>query len=185
MTTLGRLRVSWTGFTGAPGLSTFYAEDTGSGFCAAVLNFFTQIRGVLPNVVTITVPSEGDLINDASGALVGAWSDTGGGTTTGNGGTTYAGPVGAVVHWNTGAIINSRRLRGSTFIVPVASGFDDTDGTVSSGGLSTLRTQASNLVGAVATLRAWHRPGNTSGSSALITSASVPDKMVVLRSRRD
>jgi hypothetical protein len=57
----------------------------------------------------------------------------------------------------------------------------ETDGTIASVTLTTLRTAANTLV---SSLGMFHVRTPSTGGSAPITSADVPDKVVVLRSRR-
>jgi hypothetical protein len=91
--------------------------------------------------------------------------------------------------WNTGAIVNGRRVRGRTFLGPLDNSCLQNDGTLSSSSI----THANALgaawtdAGLTTTLSCvWHRPvGGTGGSNHEIISATVRDKFAVLRSRRD
>lgn len=186
MADIERIRVNWTGFTGAPGLTTLYCDDAIT-LLPAVRTFFNSIISVIPNVVTISFEPFGERFEDTTGALNGTWST---GTTPtpvlGGATATYAAPSGYVVNWLTSLVLNNRFLRGKTFIVPgiVAVG----DGTPTSTALTTLQNAANTLVAATGGLKIWHRPsapGASDGASALVTAAQVPDKFVVLRSRRD
>jgi hypothetical protein len=85
-------------------------------------------------------------------------------------------------------IINGRRLRGRTFLVPLGSTFYTTDGTP-------IETARTNIAAAAAVLIAntggpplgvWRRPSPSGvGVLGVATTASVPDKAAVLKSRRD
>lgn len=190
MAVLNRIRVSWTGFPGAPGLSTFYnVSGTAPVPVAAIRQFFQDLNAFLRSNTTITVHADGDDIDDADGTLSGSWAHTPApAAVTGSASTgVYAAPAGAVVNWVTGGIVNGRRLRGKTFIVPLATGAFDSDGSLGAF-RTTLLTAANTLLTSAPGLAVWHRPsapGAVDGSSALITSASVPDLVAVLRSRRD
>jgi hypothetical protein len=195
---LHRVRVGWTGFPGAPGVSTFYFLD-GSSALGGLHAFFSDLLFALPTDVNVQVENTGDAILAATGALVGSWAGTAQTVLTGTQAGAYAAPVGAVVDWFTGAILDSHRVRGRTFLVPLAGNTYQDDGSIFDstrialqGAAESFRSgQASNFV-------IWHRPFAGSpavgtrparpahdGDYAAVTSAVVPDKACVLRSRRD
>lgn len=186
MANIDKLVVTWSGFQGGPGYSIFYATPL-NDVQADIVTFFNGIKGLLPNDVTISVPGNGDTLNDATGALAGSWSGGTPATIIGENPGSYAGPAGMCVTWNTNAIVGRRRLRGRTFIVPAAGGCFDVDGTLTPANRSTLETAATGLVGgAGGNLLVWHRPVLGSGGVAHpVVSAVVADKVAVLRSRRD
>lgn len=186
---LDRLEVHWSGFAGAPGVSTFYATP-GGDVREKVVNFFDGIKGVFPSVVKWTIPTVGDTIDEASGLVEDAWTVTGGddiisGTISG---AAFSSPAGAVVHWKTGGIVAGRHVRGRTFLVPIGAGQFDIDGTLAPSCVSTLQNQATLLVvDSAEHLMVWHRPphGASSGGSAhKVIAATVPDRAAVLTSRR-
>jgi hypothetical protein len=137
--------------------------------------------------VTISFDPFGDIIDDSTGALTGSWTaGSTPATVTGSSGSVYIAPSGLVVNWQTGTIVAGRRLRGKTFLVPGPNG--SADGTPTTANLSTLTTAATTLIASTGGLRVFHRPnpvGSSTGVSALATAAQVPDKFVILRSRRD
>lgn len=187
MTNLARVRVEWSGtpVTG-PGLSTFYFDSAGEGWVADLVTFFTAVRAFVPTGAAMTVPSSGDLIDDASGELVGAWSEPGGALVAGNGNGTWPQGVGARVVWATDGIRNGRRVKGSTFIVPiVSSSFEGASG-LTAGAQSGLGNAANALVTAQAgTMRIWSRPlPGQAGTSSVVIDGDVPDKVSWLRTRR-
>ena len=180
-----RIQVSWQNWPGAPGVSTFYGDAT-LGMLDGISSFFDAIKGLLPLNLTITVPSTGDDVDPQTGEVVGSWSQAP--TTpvrTGSNVAVYAGSTGAVVHWRTGGVVGGRRVRGRTFLVPLVGAYDS-GGSLSSGAISTLQTAANGLVStAGSAFSVWHRPTQfVAGSTHQVTSASVPDLAVVLRSRR-
>ena len=73
MTAMQRQRVVWTGFKGAPGLTTFYFNDAAASQ-GAVHNFWSAMAVLLPSVVTISIEPGGDVIEDTTGALTGVWA---------------------------------------------------------------------------------------------------------------
>lgn len=180
-----RLRVTWAGLGGLPGLSTFY-YGVASPNVSDCVTFFTAIKGLFPAGVTWDIPSSGDEIDDATGTLTGVWAGSGGGTVTSSGAaTSYAAGVGARVQWNTLVITGGRRVRGATFLAPLLGTGYDSSGTLESTGLTTMRNAATAYAASGVAKGIWHRPVSGSGGLyAAINSATVPDRVTSLRSRR-
>src|SRR5674476_946106 len=120
------------------------------------------------------------------------------GPATRTGGDNYAAPVGMCVDWNTGVVMDLHRLRGRTFVVPCSGAQFDVDGSPLSTAVSGLQSAGDALIAADGNLMVWHRPRAAkaadgsrpavtarAGGYANVTTAHVPDKAVVLRSRRD
>lgn len=193
--TLYRHRVNWTGLPGMPALSTFYtATAPTDADTVAIRDFFVAVGDRIASGVTIQVENSGATIDEATGALTGGWGPTTAVlpvTTTG--GVNYAAPAGAVVQWVTAGVVHNRIVKGATFLVPLSSTVYDTAGTIGTGGLDDIRAAAAAFVVAMGTdLRVWSRPFTgsptvpaRSGSQHAVVSSLVPDKTVVLRSRRD
>ena len=176
-------RIAWSGFIGAPGVSTFYSLSAGSASQTAVRAFYNSIASALPSVVTVTFPSGGRIIDTDSHEAVGTWVDPSPPLpVTGTGGTGYAAPTGAVVNWLTGVFNAGRELRGKTFLVPLTNAAFDIQGNIASATLTQLRSAATTLVGAWTDMRIYSR---STGSIGAVTTATVPDFAAVLRSRRD
>jgi hypothetical protein len=168
-----------------PGVSTFYLDDTDTAV-TAFTTFFTSIKSMFPPGITWTIPSEVDTMNATTGVLTGADTLTGGGTVTSSGtDTRFAAGVGARVVWNTTSVVNGRRVRGSTFLVPLENYCYASDGTLDATNMSTLQSAATALAGSGIPL-IWHRPtgGLANGSTHAVTSGTVPDKVSTLRTRR-
>lgn len=187
---LDRVRVSWEGpALVGPGVSTFYATaGNGAALSSALKTFFDAIKGYFPSSkVTWSFPNTGEVIDSATGQATGAWSGGTFQTVAASGaGTSWANGVGARVRWNTGVYHNGRRVRGSTFLVPLQSGVYDTDGTLVGSAVTAMQTAAAALVTAVPTMGIHTRPhpGAADGGFATVASAEVPDKVSWLRSRR-
>lgn len=195
MAGLNRVSVSWQNWPGAPGVSQFYLDSVAQQTSIdAIRAFFNAFSTYLPQGLTITVPSSGDIVEEQNGQLAGTWSV---GSTpvvvTGSSGQAYAGQSGAVVHWLTLGTANRRRIRGRTFLVPLGSNAFDTTGSIATIALTAFQNAASALVGSMAgNMVVWHRPkiqkGTgiviTPGSSSDVTSSRVPDLAISLRSRR-
>jgi hypothetical protein len=154
---------------------------------AAIKSALTASAALFPSGMNITVPNSGDTIDDADGELTGVWTSSGGGTVGGTTvGVTVLG-VGACITWHTGAIVDGRRLRGRTFLVPLAATVWEANGTFSAGALASLKVLSDALM-ATGGLGVWHRPttpGGIDGTSSSVLSNTITDKPAILTSRRD
>lgn len=182
-----RMRIPWTGpaVTG-PSVTTLYADPTVTGFSAAVVDFFTTLAPLLPVGVSITVPGEGDQLDVATGELSGVWSDGGGGTVVGGFSQFWAQGVGARIVWNTAGISGGRRVRGSTFIVPLTVNSYDGAGGLMAGTVTTLTSAADGFIlGMGGAFVVYSRPKPTeAGALWPVSSRTIPDAVSWLRSRR-
>lgn len=170
-----------------PGLTTFYfANGSPTNAPSVVANFFTMIKSEVPQGVTWTVPDGGDLIEESSGQLTGTWTGDSGGLVTSNGVGSYAQGVGARISWMTDAIRGGRRVRGTTFVVPLRAGAYDPQGTIASATITTLDTAANALLSnADWNLLIWSRPrASLNGQGVPVARVEVPDKVSWLRSRK-
>lgn len=189
-----RVTAQWTGFNGAPGYSVFHymgggglisdaqqvADRTGASLAL--------LKPLLPATVRIAVESEVAVLDEDTGVLSDFRGITPPGAVQGSSPNGYAGPAGAVVNWRTDDVRAGRRIRGRTFLVPLISSSFDAGGTLTDSTITTIRSFADSMVGGDfdSELVVWSRPINGSGGvAATVTSASVPDKAAVLRSRRD
>jgi len=184
---IGRLRLAWTGFTGAPGVSTFYAMSPYNAR-AAVWTFADAIKSLLPPDVTLNVEESGDILDPVTGIPSSTWSNPT--SMAGVVGTAsaapYAAPAGACINWLTGTVVGRHRLRGKTYIVPLAQSAYENDGTLSSTAFSLLTSAANALAADASETVIWHRPtGGSGGVIGSVLGAVVTDKAAVLRSRRD
>jgi len=183
--TLRRINVAWVGATGLPGVSVFYAPsavDAG----ADLFTFFTAIKGLIPAVVTITVPTSGDTVDENTGVISSGWSSGTGGAIACTGGGNYWSGVGAYINWATNTVVGRRRLKGRTFIAPLTINQSDSNGTLLAAAVTTLQG-AANTLAASGHISIWHRNtsvGATDGVAATVASALVPDQVTSLRTRR-
>ena len=192
---LFRVKARWTGFSGAPGYNVFHfdAATEGAGpsaqACADELRtFYTAIVGRMPSGVSVNIESAVELIDESNGRLVDFEQITPGSPITGSLSGGYSSATGACVNWLTDGVRNGRRLRGRTFLVPLAGGAYDSDGTLSGPTLTTLQGAADALAASVVDLQVYGRPtgpGATDGYAEGVTAARIADKTAVLRSRRD
>lgn len=184
---LNRVRCTFTGVTGLPGVATFHV---GSGVTdmTPIRTFWNAIAGVFPNALIIGTPNSGDTINEATGQITGAWTGPVQTSVIGTGGVgSFSPTIGPMVRWITPQVVDGRRPIGKTFLVPSSTSIIATSGTFTSAIVTTIANAAVALVVALAgELKTWHRP-NTKGPgvACTITGASVTGKHMVLRSRRD
>lgn len=202
MATVGRVEAIWQNFIGAPGYSRFTFESPVSAADATTITskvraFFFAIAGLLPNASTIQVQQVVPLFDEQLGTLVGEISATTAPavvTGTAASTTSWAGGAGAFVGWKTQSIWQGRRVQGRTFLVPMAAVID-TNGTLNSSALATIQSAANGLVSpSTPAFGVWAKkfdrsvptkPIQVDGSFFLATSAIVPDRTGILRSRRD
>ena len=76
-----RVRVEWNGLAGLPGISTFYVGTTDADI-SELVTFYTAIKGLFPNGLNWTIPSVGDVLDEATGELEGTHVFTGAGSGT-------------------------------------------------------------------------------------------------------
>ncbi len=188
MTTLAKIETTWAGFPGAPGKTIMYSTVSGIATVQAALHdFFDAIKGHWVGAFTWQVEGAGVTISDVDGLVDGAWSQTAPAVVTGTHvSNAFAGPCGTKVVWSTQQIANHRLLKGATMLVPIDASAFDSDGTIISGVKESLQTAADAFVsdaGSVARIFSRPRPAMPVGVSAAIVSATVPERLVVRRSR--
>lgn len=184
----------WTGFTGAPGYSTFAfnqvgtTEDTVNESVAAVHALLNCDNGSLASNTHIAVQQEVREFSASTGALVAIHSaDAAPAVINGSGGAQGPGPAGLCISWGTVLVNRGRVVRGRTFIVPLAASSFGSDGTLN----DTTRTNWSDAAAdywndADFAPAVWSRPiSGAGGASGNIVSSNVRDIAAVLRSRRD
>jgi hypothetical protein len=174
------------------GVATHYFAPT-PGFQPELKTFWTACAALMAGWVTIRVPNSGETFDEVTGTLTGTWSQGTSSSFLGAGSGGAAGGVGACVGWTTGGIRNGRKVRGRTFVVPLAAGVYDSDGTLLSGTVTTLQAAVNALVAATSvSLYVYCRPTpapggigpDSPGQAASITSGLVKDHVSWLRSRR-
>jgi hypothetical protein len=188
------LLVIWRGGTGLPGYSKFrfIGELTGAQLNAAAANlqtFLTVVRANIPSTVTLEMQS-GVSVHADDGTLTAEGSI---GTLppplAGAAAAGYSAASGFMVLWNTGAINGGKKVRGRTYFVPVTIGMFQNDGTIVDSTRTTLLAAANAFATSVPSpaVNSRARPSNPAAGNqtTAIISAAIPDKQVVLRSRRD
>lgn len=191
---------TWSGFTGAPGYTKFYWEELvdPAGRQAAVDTmraFFVPLQPILrvawsvsfSNLVqTFDVGTSKLVSESAAGSSPAAVPGTVANTVA------FAGGVGGVIKWTTGAIFEGRHQSGRTFIVPTA-GAHDTDGTLNPTAVTAMGIAVTALLGnstahAVVWSKRYDRtttpPVQIAGQISRITGGVPQDRTATLRSRR-
>lgn len=198
MATLQRVRVSMTGFPGAPGVMTFACSDVNT-FIPALNTWLGSMAQWIPADVTLAVESSGDVFDSFTGEISATWNVGTQPPVTGTALGIYAAPVGFVAEWLTSVHLSGRRLRGRTFVVPAAAAIFDLTGNIGQGTLDSIRAASAALVvNSAGSFQIWQRPRLAraavgtlpalparSGGNGVVTSSRVPDLAAVLRSRRD
>lgn len=197
------LRTEWSGTSGGPGLTQIALLGAAGGewnpagaqsAVNAMRAFWDGIKGNLPNELKLNVSPIIDTYDTVTGDLVssvvaGTAPLSVAGTSTGG----YAGGAGLKINWNTGQIRNGRRVRGSTFIVPVASGcFSDT-GTIAIATQTQLNSSAQTFLAALGAgstpMGVWSRPrlvpSPRAGYATEVIQGLCSTKSAILRGRRD
>lgn len=182
---LRRVAVAWTTGIGGVGVSNFYSLEA-TDITVSLATFFNAIKGLFPTAVTWNVPTTGDIIEITNGHITAAWTGGTGATIAGTVAGSYVAGTGAFVRWSSSQIRGTRRMRGRTFLCPLATGSFDSAGTLVDANVTTMQNAAVALAG-TGTLQIWGRPrgvGGSDGQAGLVTGAQVPDKVTSLRTRR-
>lgn len=195
-----RVKLNWTGFAGGPGYTNLFFEpipeadpitqarvDAAAARC---LTFVTAIKAQLPDKVTVTVDPSVDELDEVTGKLQTVWTaTTAGAGQVGALAATFAAGVGYVINWTTEGVRNSRRVRGRTFIAPIASNAMDVDGSLNAGNLTSWRAAATALRAQSDGIRLviWARPNEIlplDGGAYFVSGSTINDRVAYLSSRR-
>lgn len=183
-----RLKVDFAG--GAvvgPSSSSFYtlgAEP--AALRAAVNTFYGAFVSNLPSSLSVSIPPSGDVIDAETGEIVDIWTDGATLSRVGIDDSAHPAGVGCRVVWSTDGRTNRRRVRGTTFVVPLGGTAYESNGTLNQTFLDRIRPAAVDLVDdLLGTFVVWTRPKDgAGGKTSLVIGSSVPDTVSWLRSRR-
>jgi hypothetical protein len=202
MTSMFRVTTHTTGYTGAPGFTNFYfihADPPSTQAQLAVTNtraFWEAVGGSFPDSWHYAIDAAVAVVEDVDGTISDYVTTTPPSqSVVGNAGG-YSAPSGLCIQWKTTGVVNSRLVRGRSFMVPLTSAAYQNDGTLNSSEVTKFQTAATTLrTNTGPTLCVWARPfdpvppattpAHRDGSSHVVTASSVADKVAVLRSRRD
>lgn len=182
MTVISQVRVAWTGLKGLPGVSTFYFDATTAIPLAGLRTLFDAGKATLPSPCVIQVPNSGLNIESTTGQPVSSWTSGSSAAVNCTGLNGYAAPVGGIINWTTGVYVGGRQLRGKTFLVPLITSQYDGDGTLVAASKTLWENAAATFLAGAPSFVIWSRKN---GTVSPVTASAVPDKAVVLRSRRD
>lgn len=182
-------RALWSTPGGGVGFSVFHFQDVVSTTEAqntanAIRTFFNGVAGILPDDVVITFDPE-VVVLDLAGALVTVFPVTPPASVTGGSTSTFNRAAGVRIDWNTGHIVAGRRLKGRTYLVPVASTTFDTVGIVTSAASTAILAAANALITATSSIKPLTIWSRTHGIMWAVDSAAVPGKGAILTGRRD
>lgn len=187
MTDISRVRIQVTG-TGVigPSVLTLYTAGLGGDLSAAARTWLNAQAAFLPTDVTYQLPSDGDVIDDATGNITGSWTGSVVTPVTGSSGGAYARGVGYAVKWGTAGVVNSHHVRGRSFIVPCVGSCFTSDGGIDPTTGNTIDTASQAMVTALAgNFRIWSRPApGRAGSSHAVTSGGVIHNTAWLKTRK-
>lgn len=185
-------RAVWNVTGGGVGYSVFHVregvtpdvETAANAFATDLRAGLVTLGGDLPNDVSITFESEARELDIATGTLIDVHPVTAPAAVTGVQTGTYAAPAGARVDLITSSIVNSRRLKGHTFIVPLAATSYADNGQVSSSARGRLTTAFEMFRDELDmySLAVWSR---THGVLADVISVTPDVQAAILRSRRE
>lgn len=191
-----RIRTELNGWSGGPGLSTFYFDPGVVTVDAAMVTavtgrvrqYFDAWKAFMPTGNTAQVSPVADVLDYVTGALTGQVSAGAAPSVVTGSGLGGQGPafVCAIGRLTTQAFINGKRLRGRTYAGPLSSNF--TDSLAPEGGLTAAVQNGlvlMNTSGGGPSLVVWHRPtGGSGGAIAGVVNTSVATTFGVLKSRR-
>ena len=189
MADIMRYRTRWAGWSGGPGISTFYAAGTdAAAFSVGVSDLFDDgiksgAASLLGKNITVTFDPFVEIIDSATGDLISTTNVTAPGILT----SVNTATSGACVTWLTAGVVAGKRVKGRTFFVPLNSTAYQDDGTLNESIKVQLQTACTAYANGAWDPAIYHRPspGGGGGSSHPITAAVVRDKAAVLTSRRD
>lgn len=188
-------RAFWSIPNAGPAMSTFHVAGSLASlppvafWAASVRALFNASLALIPNEVTISFDSEVTEIDTATGQLVGAAPVTPPAALTGGSSAAWAAGSGGRIVWSTNTIRNGRRVRGTTFMVPLHASSYTTTGVLQNTTITTLGTAAStyrtDMGGTDMIPVVYSRPnGGNNGAFASIEGSSVPSLVANLRSRK-
>jgi hypothetical protein len=184
MTDLWKFSVVYEGGQGGPGTNTLLASTNDTDVDDAkshLADFYDHwASGHMANDLTVTVPGEGDKIDSGTGQVNGTWVSGASHLATGADTAERLPFISQVlVQFQTGHIVNGRRLRGHIFL-PGSTLGATADGKVDPAVVGDMFTAANNCFnGRFCVYSVTHH------TFATISSCTVWDQFAALRSRRD
>lgn len=184
----------WSIPEAGPSVSTFHFYDGTNPpavqtIANAVRAFFAAFPSLIPEECAVSFDSEVVRINTATGVLEESFPVIEPAVVAGTSSAAWAAGTGARVQWLTDRIINGKRVRGATFIVPLHSTSFTGTGRVSGATITTLNNAGAALISATGTashpLSVWSRPTDVRpGDRTTVLTASTSATPGTLRTRK-
>lgn len=172
------------------GTSVMFFDDTSVSVGAArtaLADFWGNFDGSLASGVEWTIRTEGRVLDEATGGLVGFWTSTTPYTAVATGGSTPVPNASqALIQWYTSDVVAGRRVRGRQYIPGLSSALT-VQGELSTSVQATLNGHITTyLADPNNALVIWHRPvAGSGGSIHSVSSGKIWDELAVQRKRRD
>lgn len=186
MTLLDRVKITWTGMPGGPGVSQLYATS-GAGARPSLSTWIDAWKYLVPSNTTLTIAGQGDIVDSTTGLITGTWTDGADISKVGTGSPgAYFAAGGACVSWSTDGVVAGRRVRGRTFLVPLTSLAFNQTGLVDTT-VSAIQDATTALIGSGNVFWILHRPttkGGSDGQAFRITAGTCHNRQAILSSRR-
>lgn len=194
-----RVRTVLDGWPGAPGLNTFYFdEDSNPPDAVAqdaftrVHEFWTAVAPLFPDEFTATTDQLVDQIEPTDGSLITSFAATGVNVQLGTNTTSDFLPAqtNAVLSLRTGDTVNGERVKGRSYIGPMAASTNASNGQMTTAAVSVLAAAGIDLfanLGAGGFQVVWHRPTtaeDNDGSVHAVIDTLVRPVWAHLKSRR-
>lgn len=211
MASIGRVKIEWSGFQGGPGLTVLhfgspdlatFGQAEANDAVAKADALIQALKPYTPYQSAMKTMPDVEALDVATGALQSVYNTTPAAATvsTGTLGTKFTAASGAVITWKTNTVKNRRRMRGRSFLVPLSINIVEQNGTLDPTFTAALNTAATALraTGSVTRLQVYARPVKdftipgtdvsytfNGGKAGEVIGHVIPDKVAVLRSRRD
>lgn len=188
MADISRVRVELTGpAVIGPSVTTLHTTGAPGALMSAWSLLLIAFKPNSPSTLTWTFPSSGEVIDSTTGLATGTWTATPPPSIVGSDNGSYAAGVGERIVWGTDTFHAGRRIKGSTYIVPLGAGAYATDGRLNATMRGTQQTAVNTFVTAMSgafCILTRRSARNPIGGLAAVTSGTVPNSVSWLRSRR-
>lgn len=182
-------RILWSTAGGGTGYTVLHfttagTDEAAQGIADDVRVFAAGIAAGIPDETSLELDTEVLDLTEA-GDLIAVHAVDGGPAIPGVYTGAYSRAQGLRLDWGTGNIVSGRRLRGRTYVVPIASNSFTSDGLLSAGAIDAFKAIGQGLIDASSVnrpLRVWSR---THATSWAVETVDVPAKGAILRGRRD
>lgn len=168
-------------------------------FITSLHTLLGNVQAAIPTDVRMQIQASGDIINDVDGALLDTWTFPATTPVQGTNAAVYAAPAGMILGWDTKTVLDGKRVRGRNFLVPLAGDQYETNGSLLNATVTAFEAFCASFIFEQSqSFVIWHRPRAARaavgtrpaltahvGGHALVTTSRIPDRVAVLRSRRD